>query len=483
MKKALLMISLSLIPRLLTAQEISLEALAGEDWYGIYFNGQKSGYAESTLRIAEDGSVHVSMDAFFKVSQSGKPQDIRMLDSRVYAPDGQLRSIHAKGLTPTGLAEFEGVVEEGGLRFTTDIGGKKTEEALPKPTETLQDAIRQARLVQGAPNVGDAIEYTRFETMLKQEIKGRSAIESIEERFLDGVAAKVYTVKTEEAFMGMPISSVSHLDSHGRILEDTVANVFKMRLEPKEIAQDVHYSNDVIVSNAVTLAQPISEPRTRPEVRLLLHGPLDVQVLINDERQQFTVTDKGVSFLGKHESLDGLAPVQLPVTEASVQEWLKPSTFIQSGEPRLIEKAKAVLGDETDAYRAAELLCGWVYQNVATSYTASLSNALEVLDTMEGDCTEHSVLFVGLARAVGLPAREVAGLVYTENPKPGLYFHQWAKVWAGRWIDMDPTFNQPIVDATHIKLAEGDLFQQMKLMPLIGQLQAESLEQEGQPNG
>jgi hypothetical protein len=46
-------------------------------------------------------------------------------------------------------------------------------------------------------------------------------------------------------------------------------------------------------------------------------------------------------------------------------------------------------------------------------------------------------------------------------------------VWVGKWIDVDPTFNQPLVDATHIKLAEGDLFEQAKLIPTIGQLRAE----------
>ena len=35
---------------------------------------------------------------------------------------------------------------------------------------------------------------------------------------------------------------------------------------------------------------------------------------------------------------------------------------------------------------------------------------------------------------------------------------------------MDPTFDQPLADVTHIKLAEGDLFEQAKIMPIIGQL-------------
>jgi len=51
--------------------------------------------------------------------------------------------------------------------------------------------------------------------------------------------------------------------------------------------------------------------------------------------------------------------------------------------------------------------------------TARLSNAIEVLEHLQGDCTEHSILFIGLARAAGIPAREVAGLVYVDDLNPG----------------------------------------------------------------
>ena len=48
----------------------------------------------------------------------------------------------------------------------------------------------------------------------------------------------------------------------------------------------------------------------------------------------------------------------------------------------------------------------------------------------------------------------------------------------GEWIDVDPTFNQPVADVTHIKLAEGDLFQQARLIPVIGKMQIDVVEEE-----
>jgi hypothetical protein len=46
-------------------------------------------------------------------------------------------------------------------------------------------------------------------------------------------------------------------------------------------------------------------------------------------------------------------------------------------------------------------------------------------------------------------------------------------VWVGEWMDVDPTFDQVYADATHIKLSEGDLVEQIKLLPVIGQLSIE----------
>ena len=84
---------------------------------------------------------------------------------------------------------------------------------------------------------------------------------------------------------------------------------------------------------------------------------------------------------------------------------------------------------------------------------ASIPNALQVLETRAGDCNEHAVLFAALARAVGLPARVVAGVVYADG---AFLYHAWDEVWLGSgWLSVDPTFDQMPVDATHVKLVEG----------------------------
>ena len=474
MKRFILMVSLSLFPRLLVAQELDISSLVGQTWYGVYMSGQKSGYAVNNVVKKDDGSVMVSEDAQFRITMEGVKQDMRIFSERTYAPDGALSEVKTRVETLGAESQFDAIVRGGTLLMRSVVGGEALEVELPRPSESLRDAFKQIELIQNGGEIGSELHYTIFEPMYRQEIGGVSKVIAIEERIFDGVPTKVYKIKNSLVDMG--IDSISYVAQDGTTLEDEVAGLITTRLEPEEIAKDVNYSNDVIVSNAALIDTAIEKPRERPFLKLRITGPLTEAHLFNDERQYLAPKDGAFEFSAHLISLDGFEPATLPIAEPAVQAWIKPSVFIQSEDPRLIEKAREIVGDETNALAVSTKLCDWVYDNVRTTFSAQLSNALEVLDHMEGDCTEHSVLFIGLARAAGIPAREVAGLIYVEGARPGFYFHQWATVWVGKWIDVDPTFNQPLADVTHIKLAEGDLFHQAKLIPIIGQIKVQVVE-------
>lgn len=474
MTKWLFCRALVLVVWVLPAAGLDLKSLAGVDWFGLYMNGQKVGYARTELAVGPDGTVTLSEDAAFKLTMSGVKQDMHIVTKRRYGPGGDLVSVESEVTDVSGLSRFRGVVEGGELSLRTWVGGHDSQERLPRPRETLRDATRQLSLVLEGAEVGKTAEFVLFEPMFKREIPGRSEIVGVEERVLDGVATRVYRVRTVLESMG--IESVTYVAEDGTTLEDrTAGGIITMRLEPEGAAKDVSYSNDVIVSNAAVIEGPIDKPRTRVGLRLELSGPLRDEYLISDHRQTMRRAGEAVEFQGRVVGVEDAPdfPLELP---GPVREWIGPSTFVQSDHPRIVETAKAIVGDERDAFAASTKLVRWVYENVRSTFSARLTNSLEVLDHMEGDCTEHSMLFIGLARAAGLPAREAAGLIYVDHPRPGFYFHQWATVWVGEWIDVDPTFNQPIADATHIKLAEGDLFEQTKLLPIIGHLRIRVLD-------
>jgi transglutaminase-like putative cysteine protease len=89
-----------------------------------------------------------------------------------------------------------------------------------------------------------------------------------------------------------------------------------------------------------------------------------------------------------------------------------------------------------------------------------------------GDCNEHTILYTGLARSVGLPTKVAAGLVYVKGK---FYYHAWPEVYLGQWVAIDPTLNQFPADATHIRLIEGGLERQAELIQLMGKVSLDIL--------
>jgi transglutaminase-like putative cysteine protease len=116
----------------------------------------------------------------------------------------------------------------------------------------------------------------------------------------------------------------------------------------------------------------------------------------------------------------------------------------------------------------AEKVYVWITRK---DFSTVLATATEVARTRSGDCTEHAVLLAALARARGLPARVVVGLVYVPS-LGGFAYHMWNQIWCeGAWRFFDATRPDGRCGAGHIKIADAALDDQSGLtvfLPVMG---------------
>lgn len=104
------------------------------------------------------------------------------------------------------------------------------------------------------------------------------------------------------------------------------------------------------------------------------------------------------------------------------------------------------------AQRVNRFVFEWITEK---DYTVGFASAQEVARRPQGDCTEHGVLAVALLRKLGVPARGVLGWVGMGNV---LGLHLWIEVKiAGRWIPVDPTFDEIPASTVRLKLGTTDL--------------------------
>jgi transglutaminase-like putative cysteine protease len=87
------------------------------------------------------------------------------------------------------------------------------------------------------------------------------------------------------------------------------------------------------------------------------------------------------------------------------------------------------------------------------------ASAPEVALAPRGDCTEHTVLAIALLRRAGVPARAAWGWAgLDDGSEATLGLHTWAEVKiGGRWIPIDPTFDQAPAGAFRIALGNSAL--------------------------
>ena len=115
-------------------------------------------------------------------------------------------------------------------------------------------------------------------------------------------------------------------------------------------------------------------------------------------------------------------------------------------------------------YSAVFKTADWTKNNInydLSTLTAEVSQkASWVLENKQGVCDELTSLFIALLRAVGIPARFVSGISYTNSPlfPENWGAHGWAEVYfpGYGWVPFDVTYGQfGWTDPTHIKFKDS----------------------------
>ncbi|NLN78221.1 MAG: transglutaminase domain-containing protein [Armatimonadetes bacterium] len=157
-----------------------------------------------------------------------------------------------------------------------------------------------------------------------------------------------------------------------------------------------------------------------------------------------------------------------------MQEYLNPTAYVDSDAATIIEQAKEIVGNQNNAYTASSDIRAWIFSNLKVQSDIGITRSgSDVLKSKIGVCRDYAILFASLARSAGIPSKVVSGLIYTDG---AFYYHAWVECYTGQWTPFDATLSTDFVDATHIKLAEGDATTMFSLAKVIGTLDVEVLE-------
>ena len=155
-----------------------------------------------------------------------------------------------------------------------------------------------------------------------------------------------------------------------------------------------------------------------------------------------------IASLSEIESYDTSTEIYLTYTA--------PEPVIQSDNQIIIDTANRIVGDETNPYKQAVLLYNWVHSNLLPGNEPSIEDdALSSLKAGIGECSNHSNLLVALARSIGIPARNVAGIAHLKNfQNSGSVGHVWVEIYFPKigWIQVDPSLPDSFGKINDIRL-------------------------------
>jgi len=441
---------------------------SGDHYYGIYLNRAKVGWMRT--RVAVGKRVRFDTNLTASVGGMGTVSKVELTEMRAYdAQTGVLDELLFTQDASTGQVLVRGQRRGKVLELTIEAGGATTKQTV-KVTDTLADATAVERLVKNA-QVGATVAAKRYDPSIQKLVLVEHRVAAVEKKVFGGVS--VDTVKIESNFPELGIRETAWLDAAGQVLESQVGGFFVARLEPPDVAKRLDFSQDILVSAVVPSPRKLTNSESITSMRLRMAGFADAPPP-SSPRQKVT-REGDVVILELSMETPPYVPLAAAKKGADPAD-LEATAFIQSTAPEMIEAARAAVGDAEDVLTATSRLSTWVFEHVRDEYVPAYSNALDALKSARGDCTEHSILFVALARSIGIPARVAVGVAYWP-PGNGFGWHAWAEVYAGGgWYTVDPTWGQAIADGTHIKLAEGGPAEQARIVMLLGRLRVVSLE-------
>jgi transglutaminase-like putative cysteine protease len=448
-------------------------------WRGVYYRGEKIGFTVSQVQATDDG-FELQEDGRLQFSLLGAITPAMLRTTARVDRNFMLRSFEFSLDPGTGPMAISGRLD--GLRLFLEIssgGGIRTETRELKEPPALMLSVGR-RLASEGLVAGATRQWAVFDPATMQNSPVTIAIGD-REVVTAGVRRPIPAFKVQMSYSGL--TTTAWVTDTGEIVREESPMGLITVLETQEQATVLAVSNrmreDMLEASAIVPEMgrhTIIEPRDVARLRLRLTGA------------DLTSPD----LQGDGQRVDGdlielIDPRQIAATPTpgDLDRYLRPETFIESDAPEIRAEAERLVQGVTGNRARAERLTREVNALVEKRPTVSLPSALEVLRTKVGDCNEHTVLFVALARSIGIPARINVGVAYVHG---AFYYHAWPEVYLdegkgrGLWLPVDPTFNQFPADATHVRLARGGLDKQTAILPLIGRARMTVVDVEVVPN-
>lgn len=451
----LLVLSLYLAPVLACADTHALPVQT--TWMTVVLNGRKIG-REEIQREQLGNTVTTTQILVMDIQRDQKTIPYTNISRSVETADGKPLSFSMDTTISITSNKVEGErLSDGQLHLTNTVAGDARQSITTWPTGAVLAEGQRIAMLAASRHPGSHYNLLVYNQASQQPMSLSVDVLGNEQVTLP---SHVETLNHQrETLQSARVTQVVDLwlDAQGNIRKGSLS-FFGKSLDL--IACDKACADAPTQSLNMMDSATVDSPRLiTPE---MLNDFLSYHVHINNKSamKPFIDTDEQSAYdLGNGEwqinVYRGLIDTHEPPTPADIQ----PNAWLQSDSPQIKQLAEIAAGNANSKMHIMGNLNSFVSKYLShRGLNIGYASALDVATDRKGDCAQFAVLLAAMARAEGIPARVVVGMLYTEKYDNKLRVfvpHAWVAAWVGdRWRSFDPAVLH--FDSGHIALDTGD---------------------------
>jgi Transglutaminase-like superfamily len=446
-----------------------IKNLITDAWYGLYMVGNKLGYFHTNWTlINENGksffinkqSIHIEL-----INLQGKKVINTTITYRFKAwGKGELVSQVVVQKTPRENSTFTLTLENNGKyklvvwkKLASEVAGHtspgKIIEGTPGGIGESELAIMYL-ISQGKKQWNGVKEWKTRKFIHTPGFVSNEVLSVIKEKqtIVSGIKTKLYKVRI---FSDKPRSKFdAFIDTKGVTVDGNIGS-FTVKREDKKTAVNIKAKRDLGIMIRILANIKNYDPKSTNKLILNIKGifPESVKFLNNSRYNLLKKSSNNYVLTLTKDNLKNLKSSKVP---AKITKYLESTNEIEASNKDINSMANKVVKGLKTNIQKVKALTMFVGKYVEDTMWYDFDSALHILKVKKGDCTEHSLLLTALLRSIKIPSRRVGGVGYVrfQDGKWAFGYHMWVQVWLGRWIDVDPTWEQFPADASHIMLGD-----------------------------
>lgn len=436
----------------------SVFAKTDRQWMGVYLYGHKTGWAVQSLGpavvegrpcISSSFEITTELKAFSRVSKRftatrkwyHKAPPYRLfLAEQTEQLGEQSRRVVLRSDAGTG---YSMKITEGGVT--------KAGPALQLDLRLCQETTPAVWAADPARRPGDAITSTELSPngTLTNGVQTATIRRAAH---WSGPAGKIPLWELDVYDYGTQTSFVTRISRQdGNAVSLPVDGTMDMRSEPERVAKQMpDGAPDVYLLTGISASRKLGHPAALSEVVMEITAPSGKRVPDLPQTANQTVQRKSDGSVIVKTTRHGGKPQKASAAERADALKFTPRYPLASETVTKLAAA-AVKGATGDRARVQSIL-RFTRAYIQEAPNAKSLSVMDIIQSKKGDCTAHSLFFTTLARAAGIPAREVAGWIYAGDGIQVFGGHAWCEVILdGQWVPVDSVWTEMQINPGHIQ--------------------------------